>query len=89
VTANRELDVIQVACIATPDGHAVWMAEPDHDRLSAYWNEWRDGLDAERREAMREGNVVGGVVVITMFRADFDAIAPSARAIPKGATHVS
>lgn len=72
-------NVIDVCCIATPDGRAFW-CQADHDTLAQFWANWKASLPAEKREVYEERGCVGGVVVIRMLESAYRGITTTSEA---------
>lgn len=66
-------NVIDVCCIATPDGRSFW-CQPDPDTLAQFWSNWKASLPAEKRELYEQRGCVGGVVVIRMLESAYRGI---------------
>lgn len=72
-------NVIDVYCIATPDGRACWcQAEPDV--TAQFWANWRASLPAEKRELYEKRGCCGGVVRIRMLESAYRAITTTSEA---------
>jgi hypothetical protein len=66
-------NVIEVCCIATPDGRAFWCrAEPDC--IAQFWMNWKASLPEEKRKLYEERGCVGGVVIIRMLESAYRSI---------------
>jgi hypothetical protein len=66
-------DVIDVCCIATPDGRAFW-CQADPETLGTFWANWRASLPAEQRDLHERAGCLGGVVRVRMLESDYRAI---------------
>lgn len=69
-------NVIDVCCIATPDGRAAW-CESDPETIARFWDNWRASLPAETRELWERHGCVGGIVKIRMMESAYRAIVAS------------
>lgn len=80
-------NLIEVCCIATPDGRAFWcQAEPD--TIAQFWANWKAGLPEEKRKLFEDRGCLGGVVKIRMLESAYYGItasAESAALFPAGA----
>lgn len=80
-------NVIDVCCIATPDGRTFW-CRADSDTLAQFWTNWKASLSVEKRELYEQRGCVGGVVVIRMLESAYYGItasSESAALFPVGA----
>jgi hypothetical protein len=66
-------NVIDVCCIATPDGRAFW-CEPDPGTIARFWTNWKASLPAEQRELYERRGCLGGIVKIRMLESAYRAI---------------
>jgi hypothetical protein len=69
-------NLIDVCCIATPDGRAFWCPE-DQELLAQCWTNWKASLPTEKRELYEQRGCVGGVVVIRMLESVYWGITAS------------
>lgn len=65
--------VIDVCCIATPDGRAFW-CEPEPETIASFWANWKAALPAEQRELYGRRGCCGGIVKIRMLESAYRAI---------------
>lgn len=72
-------NVIDVCCIATPDGRTFW-CQADRDVIAQFWAKWKATLPAEKRELYEERGCVGGVVVIRMLESAYRGITTTSEA---------
>jgi hypothetical protein len=69
-------NVIDVCCIATPDGRANW-CEPDRETIARFWANWKASLPPEKRELYEQRGCLGGVVTIRMLESAYRSITAS------------
>jgi hypothetical protein len=69
-------NVIDVCCIATPDGRTFW-CPADQETLAQFWTNWKASLPAEKRELYERRGCVGGVVVLRMLESAYWSITAS------------
>jgi hypothetical protein len=70
-------NVIDVCCIATPDGRAAW-CRADRETIAQFWTNWRASLPEEKRKLYEERGCVGGVVTIRMLESAYRGVTASA-----------
>jgi hypothetical protein len=70
-------NVIEVCCIATPDGRASW-CRADAETIAQFWTNWRASLPAEKRDLFEKRGCTGGVVTIRMLESAYCGITASA-----------
>lgn len=76
---NHRIALVDVACVAMPDGRTFWIESPTREKLSSKQSEWRETLPDAKRHAMDKiAGLVGGVVFTRMLRSDLDSINASA-----------
>jgi hypothetical protein len=66
-------NVIDVCCIATPDGRAYW-CQPDPEVIARFWTNWKASLPDEKRELYEQRGCLGGIVKIRMLESAYRAI---------------
>lgn len=70
-------NVIDVCCIATPDGRAAW-CPADPETIAQFWTNWRGSLPVEKRDLYEQRGCTGGVVTIRMLESEYRGITASA-----------
>lgn len=69
-------NVIDVCCIAAPDGRAYWcQAEPDV--IAQFWANWKASLPADTLTLYEQRGCLGGVVKISMLESAYYGITAS------------
>lgn len=66
-------DVIDVVCLALPDGTTLWY-EPGDGRPDELIAAWKQQLPAEKRQLYESCGVLGGFVILRMLRQDYQSI---------------
>lgn len=66
-------ETVKIACVVLPDGRIGFMPE-NRDTIGACIKSWKDGLTDDQKIAHKFANTLGGVVIVTMLKSDYENI---------------
>lgn len=67
-------NVIEVSCIALPDGQTMWIKSATPDYIRECMKAWKEGLPKEKLELYEQAGVGVGVVMVRMLEEDYNKI---------------
>jgi hypothetical protein len=70
----NEMNAINVALLAFPDGSTIYLKDATPDQIRAANKGWRDSLSEDQRAIHQFERTMGGMVMLRMLESDYSAI---------------